>query len=74
MKIIYQFIEENLSDSYLGQYKSCTITASGINGEILEKISDAFINPIIARQFVDRCNICQLMPSHLKDVLIDTIA
>ena len=73
MKIIYQFIEESIFDSYQGQYKSCTITAIGANGEILEKIPDAFINPVIARQFVDRCNIYQLMPIHLKDVLADAI-
>ena len=74
MKIIYQFIEENLFNNYLGQYKSCTITVSGSDGKILDRVSDAFVNPDNARQFVDKCNIYQLMPVHLKDALEDVIA
>ena len=54
--------------------KSCAITVSGSDGKILDRVSDAFVNPDSARQFVDKCNIYQLMPVHLKDALEDAIA
>ena len=73
MKVVYQFIVESLFNEQLGYYDSCTITVIASDGKILEQVQDAFINPIDADRFVEKCNKHQLMPVHLKDVLLGSI-
>lgn len=74
--IVYQAQKQHISDPILGQYDTFGIAVCHTEESEQQPflfIPDVFLEQEAAKRFVDRCNELALDPTHLQDVLHDTV-
>ena len=69
----YETVEEYLFSEELGHYKTFGIRGTDASGKEVTFCSDVSANEALAHDICEKCNLFQLSPMHILDVILDSI-